>query len=186
MDKYNVVALMGKAGSGKDRVLKEIMARYPYVFNEIISCTTRPPRQGEVDGVNYHFLLPSQFADKVLSGEMLESCQFNHWFYGTPESSLSNEKINIGVFNPNGIYCLQEDSRINLFVYCLRAPAKVRLLRQLQREENPDVKEIIRRYDADEDDFYDLSEIKDYTELNNVNEEDISLILDKIRSDLSE
>lgn len=42
-----IVALMGEAGSGKDTILHRIMEKYPSYFNEIISCTTRPPMQGE-------------------------------------------------------------------------------------------------------------------------------------------
>jgi guanylate kinase len=40
---YKIVALMGEAGSGKDRTLKEVLKAAPH-FNEIVSCTTRPPR----------------------------------------------------------------------------------------------------------------------------------------------
>ena len=53
---YNIIALAGKAGSGKDTILKKVIAAIPDRFHEIISCTTRPPREGEVDGKNYHFV----------------------------------------------------------------------------------------------------------------------------------
>ena len=52
--KIKVVALFGKAGSGKDTILKEVAATGG--LHEIVSCTTRPMREGEADGVNYHFL----------------------------------------------------------------------------------------------------------------------------------
>lgn len=42
-----IVALIGKAGAGKDTILKKVLKKYPNYFNEIISCTTRPPREGE-------------------------------------------------------------------------------------------------------------------------------------------
>lgn len=93
---------------------------------------------------------------------MLEATEFNGWHYGTSKSSLSKGKINIGVFNPAGIYCLMEDSSIKLDVYYIDATDKNRLLRQLSREENPNVKEIIRRFSADEDNFLDIDDI-DYT-----------------------
>lgn len=56
---YKIIALIGKAGSGKDTILKEILKQEPIKYNEIISCTTRPKREGEIDGVNYYFLTPS-------------------------------------------------------------------------------------------------------------------------------
>ena len=52
---YKVIALIGEAGSGKDTIMQGILIRCPTQFHEIISCTTRPIREGEKDGVNYHF-----------------------------------------------------------------------------------------------------------------------------------
>lgn len=101
-----IVALMGESGSGKDTILHNIMEKYPSYFNEIISCTTRPPREGEKDGVNYHFLSIDEFTKKVLNGDMLEATEFNDWHYGTDRESLTIDKINIGVFNPEGVRCL--------------------------------------------------------------------------------
>ena len=154
-----IVALMGKAGSGKDTILDHVIRWYPDKFNGIISCTTRPPREGEQDGVNYHFLTVPQFTEKVLNGDMLEATEFNEWHYGTAKSALSEDKINIGVFNPAGIYCLMENRDIDLVIYYIQATDKQRLLRQLKREQDPNVKEIIRRYWADEEDFANVDDI---------------------------
>lgn len=174
-----IVALMGEAGSGKDTILHKIMEQYPLYFNEIISCTTRPPREGEKDGVNYYFLTIEQFTNKVLNGDMLEATEFNDWHYGTDRESLTTDKINIGVFNPEGIRCLQEDENIDLTVFYVRAAGKQRLLRQLNREENPDVDEIIRRYKTDTMDFGDLDDIK-FIEVKNNTLEDIQVAIDTI------
>lgn len=174
-----IVALMGEAGSGKDTILHRIMEKYPSYFNEIISCTTRPPRQGEKEGVNYHFLSVEDFIRKILNGDMLEATEFNGWHYGTDSQSLTIDKINIGVFNPEGVRCLQEDENIELYVFYVRAAGKQRLLRQLNREENPDVDEIIRRYKADTEDFGYLEDIR-YQILENNTLEDIDVAIDTI------
>lgn len=174
-----IVALMGEAGSGKDTILHRIMEKYPSYFNEIISCTTRPPRQGEKEGVNYHFLSVEDFIRKILNGDMLEATEFNGWHYGTDSQSLTIDKINIGVFNPEGVRCLQEDENIELYVFYVRAAGKQRLLRQLNREENPDVDEIIRRYKADTEDFSFLNDIK-YITLQNNTLDDIDIAVDTI------
>lgn len=174
-----IVALMGEAGSGKDTILHRIMEKYPSYFNEIISCTTRPPRQGEKEGVNYHFLSVEDFIRKILNGDMLEATEFNGWHYGTDSQSLTIDKINIGVFNPEGVRCLQEDENIELYVFYVRAAGKQRLLRQLNREENPDVDEIIRRYKADTEDFSFLNNIK-YITLQNNTLDDIDIAVDTI------
>lgn len=119
-----IVALMGEAGSGKDTILHKIMEKYPSYFHEIVSCTTRPPREGEKDGINYHFLSIDEFTRKILNGDMLEATEFNDWHYGTDRESLTIDKINIGVFNPEGIRCLQEDDNIELYVFYVRAADK--------------------------------------------------------------
>ena len=110
---------------------------------------------------------------------MLEATEFNDWYYGTDRESLTIDKINIGVFNPEGVRCLQEDDNIELYVFYVRAAGKQRLLRQLNREENPDVDEIIRRYKTDTQDFSYLEDIR-YQTLENNTLEDIDVAIDTI------
>lgn len=55
MDKIKIIALCGKAGAGKDFLLNRICANHPE-FYKIVSNTTRPIREGEKDGISYHFL----------------------------------------------------------------------------------------------------------------------------------
>lgn len=179
MEKIKVIAICGKAGSGKDTILRILVGRHPNKFNKIISCTTRPAREGERYGVDYYFLTVDEFTNKVLNGDMLEATEFNGWHYGTALSSLSKDKINVGVFNPEGIRCLMEDGLIDLTVYYVQASDKERLLRQLNREKDPDVQEIIRRFAADEQDFNDLSDI-DYLVFANQDAGDLFKAIDLI------
>lgn len=162
---FDVIALMGKAGSGKDALLHELIRQCPNA-NEMISCTTRPIREGEAHGVNYFYMTPEEFGARVLNGEMLECTEFNNWFYGTSYEALRSNCINIGVFNPTGVESLLHFPDINVKVFYITASDKTRLLRQLNREENPDVQEIIRRFRADMIDFEDLTDIP-YIEINN-------------------
>ena len=62
MDKIKILALFGKSASGKDSIQKWIVSNYPQLTNKIVSCTTRPPRSGEQDGVDYFFLSNEEFA----------------------------------------------------------------------------------------------------------------------------
>lgn len=150
-NKYKIIAICGQAGAGKDTLLKHLTMKY--VVHEIISCTTRPMREGEQEGVNYYYLTKEQFVQKLMNDEMLEATEFNGWFYGTMKQGLDPEGWNVGVFNPEGIDALMENPDIELYIAYLDVPAKHRLLRQLYREENPDVDEIIRRYGTDKKDF---------------------------------
>ena len=154
--KYQVVALIGKAGAGKDSIQKATCELHPHMFHPIVSCTTRPAREGEAEGVDYHFISLNEFTRKVLNGDMLEATEFRDWFYGTTLDSLAKDKINIGVFNPAGVEALLEDPRLDVVVFEVNAPDKQRLMRYLNREELPDCAEMCRRYFTDEKDFSDL------------------------------
>jgi len=152
-NKIKIIAICGKSAAGKDTLLKEILKLDRTDLHEIVSCTTRPPREGEVDGINYHFLTNQEFADKIENGQMLEATVFRDWCYGTSLDSLKSDGINVGVFNLDGVDILLDNPKIDLYIVEVYAPDKLRLLRSLNREVNPDVKEIIRRYEADEKDF---------------------------------
>lgn len=166
MNKYQIIALMGESGSGKDTVLNVNIKEHPNLFHKIITNTTRPMRDYEKDGVNYHFLSIEQFTRKVLNGEMLEATEFNGWLYGSSIDALKRDKINLGVFTPTGIEALMENPDIDLSVIWVQADDKTRLLRCLNREENPDCVEICRRYFADLKDFEKAEDLP-YAELYN-------------------
>lgn len=148
---YKIVALVGKSGSGKDRILRELCANSDY--HEIISNTTRPIRENEVDGVNYHYLTDEEFLRKKDNGEMLETADFRGWHYGTSYDNLNENKVNIGVYNPTGYMSLLDNDNVEVYGIMVNCSNKERVIRQLNREEHPDVDEIIRRYSTDKADF---------------------------------
>ena len=78
-----LVVVSGPAGSGKGTVLGELLRDGGYRFS--VSATTRAPRAGEVDGVNYHFLTREEFERRIAAGEMLEYTEYCGNFYGTPK-----------------------------------------------------------------------------------------------------
>ena len=71
MKKYKIVAICGKAGAGKDALLQALLRAYPEA-HEIISYTTRPPRDYEVDGKNYHFITKEQFIQLIEEGKIFK------------------------------------------------------------------------------------------------------------------
>ena len=152
---YKIVCLIGKAGSGKDTLLKRILNKHPDL-HEIVSYTTRPPRDYEINGKDYYFINRNDFENLLLTNDLIEASSFNNWFYGTGKSSLKEDKINIGIFNPDGIESLLLDKNCKIMVYYIQAEDKTRIIRQLNREEYPNIEEIFRRYKADENDFYNL------------------------------
>ena len=88
-----LVVISGPSGAGKGTVCKELMKRYNY--NISVSATTRPPREGEVDGVNYYFLDKNTFEQKLHNGEFLEYAQVYGNYYGTLKREVE-EKLDNG------------------------------------------------------------------------------------------
>lgn len=174
--KYKVLALIGEAGTGKDTILKRLVKRFDLSFYEIVSYTTRPKRSNETAGEDYYFLTDNEFSNLVEQGKMLEHTEFNGWHYGTGFGSLNKEKINIGVFNPEGIRKLKENPDIDLKVWRITCPEAERLKRQLEREENPNIEEIFRRYKTDKEDFDNLD--FDYISIENAKSSDLETIIE--------
>ena len=156
---YNIVVLMGEAGAGKDSMMQAVLEKlaekgHMANIHEIVSCTSRPMREGEAHGINYYYYRPNEFEQKIMDDEMLEFTRFNNWWYGTSYDSVrSDGVVNIGVFNPAGVRQLLDRPDCNVKVYWIIACDKTRMLRQLNREEDPDVREVVRRFQADYNDF---------------------------------
>ena len=82
MKKGLMIVISGPAGSGKGTVNAHLLAREDFVYS--VSATTRDPRPGEIDGVNYHFLSREEFLRRIDAGDMLEYTEYCGNFYGTP------------------------------------------------------------------------------------------------------
>ena len=82
MKKGLLIVISGPAGSGKGTVNAKLLQSDEYAYS--VSATTRAPRVGEVDGVNYHFITRSEFERRIAHREMLEYTEYCGNFYGTP------------------------------------------------------------------------------------------------------
>lgn len=79
--------ISGSSGVGKGTVLKGFLERNPE-FMLSISCTTRSPRPGEIDGVNYFFISKEEFQDCIKKEKFLEWAEFAGNFYGTKKKYI--------------------------------------------------------------------------------------------------
>ena len=90
MNKGTLYVLSAPSGCGKGTVLNELFKRTDNVFYSV-SATTRSPREGEVDGVNYYFVTKEHFLELVKSDGMLEYATFVDNYYGTPKAPIEQK-----------------------------------------------------------------------------------------------
>lgn len=77
------IVISGPSGSGKSTMLKKLFVEIPDKFGFSVSNTTRQPRKGEVDGVDYHFLTVDEFKKAIEEKKFIEWAQFSGNYYGT-------------------------------------------------------------------------------------------------------
>ncbi|HZU37973.1 MAG TPA: guanylate kinase [Gemmataceae bacterium] len=78
-----LLILSGPSGSGKSTVISRLLATTDLPLHVAVSATTRSPRQGEVDGVSYHFWSPERFEAERQAGAFLECANVHGRWYGT-------------------------------------------------------------------------------------------------------
>ena len=78
-----VLVVCAPSGAGKTTLIKKLTQEFPHIGYSV-SCTTREPRDGEVDGVDYHFLSKEEFIERRKSGYFAEWAEVHGNFYGTP------------------------------------------------------------------------------------------------------
>lgn len=142
-----MIILVGESASGKSTIEKILADEYGY--KKTVSYTTRPPRQGEVDGVDYHFISEDEYVDKFNSGFFAETGSYNGWFYGTTKDQYC--KNTVCVLTPHGLRQIKktfgEDIEMGIKSFYIKVPRRDRLIKILQRGDVID--EAVRRNQSD-------------------------------------
>lgn len=94
MSKGKLLVISGPSGVGKGTIVSELLKLRPNASLSV-SCTTRAPRDGERDGVNYFFLTDGQFKERIARGGFLEYSEHFDHYYGTP-AEFVEEKLETG------------------------------------------------------------------------------------------
>lgn len=141
-----LVVVSAPSGCGKDTVFKEIRKKRNDIV-ESVSATTRKPREGEVEGVNYFFLSEDEFKDLIENNGLLEYAVYNNCYYGTPikgvNDAISNGKICVLIIDVQGaenVKKLYPDS-VSIFL----VPPSWETLEQRLRARNSEEEEMIQK-----------------------------------------
>lgn len=84
-----LIVISGPSGAGKGTICKALIEKNKEIFISV-SATTRNPRLGEVDGVNYHFLSREEFIKRIEKSDFLEYAEVYGNYYGTPKSKVQD------------------------------------------------------------------------------------------------
>lgn len=88
-DKGSLIVVSGPSGSGKGTILNEFNQKYKDEYMTYsISATTRSPREGEMDGINYYFITTDEFKNKISNDGFLEYAKYCENYYGTPKKAV--------------------------------------------------------------------------------------------------
>jgi len=141
-----LIVISAPSGAGKTTLCNALVSRFP-ALKESISYTTRQPRQGEQDGVDYHFVSVDRFKQMIAEDGFAEWAEVHGNFYGTAIATLEQARVD-GIDILLDIDCqgarILKDRGINgLFVFVL-PPSMAELRRRLESRSS-DAKEVIER-----------------------------------------
>lgn len=146
MDIVNHIVLIGKQGSGKTTLAKALGL---VGFTRVISCTTRPRRSNEINGVDYSFLTDEAF--NAIAGDLVAvrsyKTVYGEWRYGIDLRDINADGPTVCILDPDG-YLEIRDQIKDRFVIYVDPPRDVRINRVLTRGDDPE--EVARREEDDE------------------------------------
>ena len=88
-EQFKPLVIVGPSGAGKGTLINHLTKeKYPNKFGFSVSYTTRPPREGEVNGVDYNFVTMDKFKEMIANNEFIEHCQVHDKMYGTAKAAI--------------------------------------------------------------------------------------------------
>lgn len=161
-----MIILVGKSCSGKDSVVKILNSMG---YTRVATCTTRPMRMGEVDGIDYYFITQSEFMNMIEKGDFAEYREYETekglWLYGSRINDYKYATEKVIILTPEGLVNIRKKYPNLPIIAIYLAVSNKELKRRMMSRANisgEDVKEVKRRYKADKKDFKHIKKYVDY------------------------
>lgn len=182
-----IIALVGESAVGKDYLMKKLVEEYDFI--SLMSYTTRAPREGEVNGIDYYFITNKEFHDLESKGLFAETDIYSgERYYGSLKEDYIANTNKVKVLTPNGVRQLRKHGVDNLFVVYITTSLDVKCKRYIEREKGlfntEKLIELTRRTIADSEMFRGFEKEADLCIENKEDtkaEDLVALILDEIK-----
>lgn len=170
--KGGLFVLSGPSGVGKDMVLRELLCGWHALpgLSRVVTATTRPPRPGEVDGVDYHFLTRQEFLRLGRKGGFLETVEYADELYGTPIEGIERLRDSgtdaILKIECRGAQAVRERFADAVLIF-LAPPSREDLVARLEGRSTEGVEKLEERLRIADDElqaarYYDYIVVNDY------------------------
>ena len=154
-----IFCVLGKSSAGKDTLVSIVSEELQMPV--ATSFTTRPKRDGEIEGREYHFITEEEFMQKEQEGGVAECTVYNvadnqTWYYGLTREELEKGRYALVIVNPDGLEQLTDlygDKVVSILVEC---DGIERLERSIKRDKTANPRELCRRFLADEEMFLNI------------------------------
>ena len=188
-----IFCLMGKSSSGKDTIFKELLKDSSLKLNGVVLYTTRPKRINEEDGIDYNFINKEELDNYIRNNKIIEVRKYitvnGEWFYAT----IDDGQIDLNNGNYLIIVTLEAYEKYieyfgidNIVPLYIDLDDDIRLERALKREseqENPNYKEVERRFVADNKDF-SLENLNKFNITKKYENLDFNICINSIKEDI--
>ena len=183
MNKGRLIVFSAPSGCGKGTMLEEILKDKSFAIS--VSATTRAPREGEKDGVNFHFLTREDFEQRIADGKFIEHAEYCQNLYGTLSSEVDGrleQGLNVILeIEPQGAMKIREKRPDAVFIFVV--PPSINELRRRLKKRGTETDEVIEERVSKATWEVSQAEKYDYVIVNDALEDAISDFFTVIRAE---